>query len=176
MIRYEVVQYKGRRHNNHVAGTDGSIWTYYRGDKSRGTKPRWKRRKPVPLPGGYLRVVLSEGGARISVLVHLVILETFTGPSPKGMTARHFPDRTRSNNQLSNLSYSTRIVNMYDKEFHGTMWRGGGGPRKLNPRRVRNLRRLRQRGWSYVRLGRRFDLTTTGARKAALGITWSNVS
>jgi hypothetical protein len=68
---------------------------------------------------GYRLVVLSKDARGCSYLVHRLVAEAFIGPRPKGADIRH-ADGTRTNNQLTNLSYGTRSENIYDSVEHGT--------------------------------------------------------
>lgn len=49
------------------------------------------------------------------------------------------------------------------------------GSAKLTAERVRELRHLREAGWSYVELGARFSLHWTTCRSAATRRTWSHI-
>lgn len=73
---------------------------------------------------GYLYVMLSLPGRRKNALVHTLVLLTYRGPCPPGKEGRHFPDRDKANNRLTNLSYATHTVNMADQEIHKTKARG----------------------------------------------------
>lgn len=99
-------------------GDDGSVWRKYRW-KNGERRDYWRRLKPKGHP--YKQVLLCEGpDKRKQIQVHTLVLLAFVGPCPEGMEGRHFPDRSPSNNALSNLSYSTHKINMKDRDFHGT--------------------------------------------------------
>jgi len=76
--------------------------------------PRGKMKGQI-IKGGYIRVNL--GGQK--KLVHRFVLETFVGPCPEGMEARHL-DGNPANNRLSNLCWSTHKENVRDQYKHGT--------------------------------------------------------
>ena len=76
--------------------------------------------KKMPLPNGYLRVALCREGNYTEKMIHHLVLENFVGLRSEGMEARHFPDRSKTNNQLSNLSWGTHEQNELDKIMHGT--------------------------------------------------------
>src|SRR5688572_26642217 len=91
-----------------------SYWT--RGvEKHIGNQPRLLR--PFKNKLGYLAVTLA-GGRKKSI--HRLVLETFVGPCPDGMEARHVNDNNPANNRLSNLCWGTRQENCDDKKRHGT--------------------------------------------------------
>lgn len=74
--------------------------------------------KPGRLNGGHLHVVLD---GRVDRTVHSLILETFVGPCPPGMMARHRDDDP-ANNNLENLSWGTRSENSFDAVANGRHW------------------------------------------------------
>ena len=92
MVRYELVAgfplYK--------VGTDGSVWSRTKG------KP-WTRLKWDTHPNGYPEVVLYPGKKKRKV--HHLVLEAFVGPRPPGYVCQHYPDPSRTNCRLDNLSW-----------------------------------------------------------------------
>ncbi len=87
------------------------------------------RNRPDPgrilLPGkagrerNYAFVNLSKNGVKSNRHVHDLVLLTFVGPKPRGLTARHGVFGT-SDNSLSNLSYGTPSQNQMDRRRDGT--------------------------------------------------------
>lgn len=67
---------------------------------------------------GYLKVTLAKPGTKEQRFVHALILETFVGPRPAGLEARHLDD-SRSNNTIANLRWGTRSENNYDRVANG---------------------------------------------------------
>lgn len=90
------------------AGSDGSIWSQRRG-------------RPIKLKLAMnktnRRLYISPYGGRQRQVAHLV-LEAFVGPRQPGMEACHFPDRTPSNNAITNLRWDTRRENIRDAQIH----------------------------------------------------------
>ncbi len=73
--------------------------------------------------------------------VHRLVLETFIGPCPKGMQARHL-DNNPSNNNLDNLQWATVSVNQMDRVKFGTSNRGERcGSSKLTKTDVLEIRK-----------------------------------
>ncbi|QLF83531.1 HNH endonuclease [Gordonia phage RedWattleHog] len=72
--------------------------------------------KPGTSSNGYQLAILN-GKAR---LIHHLVMEAFVGPRPDGADIRHWPDTSKSNNTLSNLSYGTRRQNIMDAVAAGT--------------------------------------------------------
>lgn len=106
------IQYKRvPGHPQYAVSNDGRLWNTKTGRRLRGHKNK----------SGYIIVQLA-GGKRYGM--HQLVLLAFAGPCPKGMHSRHFPDRTRHNNHVSNLQWDTPTANNLDKTIHGTMTRG----------------------------------------------------
>lgn len=126
-FRYpDPVEYRGIPGMPHYrAGSDGTIWTC----KVVGSRPlklgEWKIKAPhLNKNNGYLTVSFSDSGKDRTMYVHYLILITFVGPRPKRSICRHFPDRSKTNNSVTNLSWGTYEQNSEDRDYHGTMLRG----------------------------------------------------
>lgn len=142
-------------------GSDGTVWSQLRrgrlqADGKKRFQP-WYRLKTYVRKSGYAFVHIGPRLRR----VHQLVLEAFVGPCPPGMEVRHFPDRDPANNNLSNLSYGTRVQNSFDKTLHGTAYRSG--TRKLNESQVREIRQRLSDGESAGKLAKIF-----GVGKAAI--------
>jgi hypothetical protein len=116
-VRYKIIP----DFHAYRVGTDGTVWTRRRkGGNDRGPDRYtnvWRLMK-LHIHNGYFRVNLVRDGVNQSRAVHCLVLEAFVGPCPPGMEACHFPDPTRSNNNLSNLRWDTHTENMRDKYRH----------------------------------------------------------
>lgn len=110
----------------------GQVWSCKSG--------QWKRMCPSLNPKtGYLLVFLNC----LPCYVHHLVLLAFVGPCPKGCEARHFPDKTRSNNSVSNLKWGTRKENAHDRFAQGTDFTGEKSPcTTLTWRDVERIRKL----------------------------------
>ena len=83
-------------------------------------KPRLTRYNPAKGETPYKVVRLYPGdGTFTDMLVHIAVLETFTGPRPDGLEGRHL-DGDSFNNRRENLAWGTHGENMEDKLRHGT--------------------------------------------------------
>lgn len=67
---------------------------------------------------GYLRVRLYRDGVSLKVAAHVLVLESFVGPRPRGLEALHC-DGNPANNALSNLRWGTTSENQRDRVLHG---------------------------------------------------------
>lgn len=124
-----------------VAGFDGydasdlgRVRSWRKAGRGFGTRREW----PLLLSAytdrcGYAEVRLYFGGKPVKKKVHVLVLLAFVGPRPARMQTRHFPDRTRTNNRLSNLSYGTAVDNSDDKVEHGTLAQGDSHGRTKMP-------------------------------------------
>lgn len=66
---------------------------------------------------GYLFVRLPVNGSYKTEYIHRLVLMTFDRSPKKGEVCRHFPDRDKSNNHISNLKWGTHQENMDDRWF-----------------------------------------------------------
>lgn len=75
-------------------------------------------RRRIRAKDGYDEAHLRDSQGVISYLsVHRLVLETFVGPCPEGMEARHL-DGDPNNNDLANLCWGTHLENMRDRARH----------------------------------------------------------
>lgn len=140
MVTFKLCQ----QNSAYKIGDDGSVWgcLTQRGvqRKLAGEKWRrgetWHRMAPKTMPKGYLLVNLC--GKMFTV--HRLVLETFVGPRPAGMEARH-KNGIPSDNRLCNLAWGTRTENYEDRVAFGTHVRGEKNPcAKLNEIQVEEIR------------------------------------
>lgn len=92
---------------------------------------------------GYKEVILCNGkGKRKKVRVHILVLETFVGPRPKGMKGLH-KDDNRKNNKLRNLYWGTQKENMEDADRNGLLRKGEDHPQaKLTDDDIADIQEL----------------------------------
>lgn len=123
---------------------------------------------------GYRWVTLKDRGRQRSVLVHVLVLETFVGPCPQGMECRHLNGK-RWDNRLENLCWGTSKENTDDTRRHGTLATGERcGSSKLTWGRVRKIRRLYSTGkYTQRQLADTFGLDSQmTVSKIVRGETW----
>lgn len=151
------------------------IWKPIRGFKNRYEVSNFGRTRSLPKKhiltpwcsgNGYLTVMMGDKRKHI----HRLVLETFVGSCPKGMSARHFPDRNRSNNRLTNLSWGTLSQNQKDRVVHGTDGRGHKNPQaKLTWSDVRKIRKSK---YGLTRLSNQFGVSRQTICKIKLKQRW----
>lgn len=73
----------------------------------------------IEAKSGYRRYKLQWKGERRVVRVHVLVLETFTGPRPSPEHEGCHGDGDPSNNRLSNLRWDTSEANKRDMVRHG---------------------------------------------------------
>ena len=77
-----------------------------------------KIRHPSTDKDGYLWVKLNKDGDNTTFnkkFVHFLVCESFFGPRPDKYMVRHYPDQTKTNNNIENISWSTASQNIRDK-------------------------------------------------------------
>lgn len=131
--------------------------------------------KPGIHPKGYHGVVLSGRGKRKSLLIHKIVLDTFVGPRPDGMEARH-RDGDPTNNRLDNLCWGTSSENENDKRRHGTMQHGErNGMTKLSEAQVREIARRYANGESQRTLAVAFGIRQPQISRIVTGKRWGHL-
>ncbi len=132
----------------------------------------------TPKKPGYSVVNMKDrDGITAHKYVHRLVLETFVGPAPKGAQCRHFPDRSKTNNSLSNLQWGTPKENCADQKEHGTAMVGGRNHQtKLSVEQVVEMRKLRDSGFTYKQIGDAFNVQMVTARLACIGKNWAHLT
>jgi hypothetical protein len=163
-------------------GSDGSVWSRWRRYGTpgrRGTVARadgpWTLRSVVVMKSGYCYVGM-KGPSRLDsrsrqtlIRVHRLILEAFVGPAPDGLECRHL-DGDKSNNQISNLCWGTKLENRADRIKHGTM------PLLLDEADVAAIRSAVGGGESVASVARRIGKPYRAVHDAAARRTWRHIA
>ncbi len=163
-------------HPGYRVGNDGSVWTCKvyvgRGKGWWANGSTWSRLVACVGKSGYLHVSIGPGVK----LVHRLVLEAFVGPCPDGMESRHFPDRTRTNCALSNLSWATKKANQADRRTHGTHMAGESHPSSiLTSANVLAIRARLANGEHPKVIGKDFGVTHDAIRAIRDGKTWKSL-
>lgn len=108
--------------------------------------------------------------------VHVLVLNAFVGPCPKGMEGCH-EDGNWRNNEVGNLRWDTHKGNHQDRIRHGTNNRGEkSGLTHLTEEDVIEIRTLYATGKYLMKeIGKMFDLTENGVSNIVHGRAWKYV-
>lgn len=116
---------------------------------------------------GYWRVkIKDDNGDYKQMLVHRLVLLSFTGECPNGMETLH-KDDDKSNNYLGNLEWGT-------KKENGKL--GEKNPQsKLIPEDIYLIRSLRGFGWTPKFIAEIMDVSSKNISAILQGKTWSHI-
>jgi hypothetical protein len=94
------------------------------------------------------------------------------------MQGRHFPDPDPTNNRITNLSWSTSLVNQRDRDVHGTHNKGTNNVfAKLDDEAVRQIRMFTK--WPYgllTVLAEQYGVSPTTIKCARDRKSWRHVN
>lgn len=129
-------------------------------------KPKWN---PISKSWGYFQVKI--GGKYKAV--HRLVLQTFIGPCPDGMEARHL-DGNKYNNHLSNLRWGTRQQNSGDDKVRvGVSNRGErNGRGRLKCQEIDLIMKLIKNGWSDHVIAPMFRVSNKHSNCIRNGTKW----
>lgn len=118
---------------------------------------------------GYLKIQL-KGKCRY---IHILVLEAYKGPRPKGAQGCHGPDGPLNNN-INNLRWDTPENNYKDKRK--PVAKGEQVyTAKLTTRNVKEIRRLSKIGVSTRQIAKIFDVTHSTVGNILKGKRWGHV-
>jgi hypothetical protein len=107
--------------------------------------------------------------------VHSIVLETFVGPRPKGLWARH-RDGNKKNNRLDNLSWDTPRTNILDKIKHGTICHGEKfWSARLKETDIPCIFKWLKEGMSQCQIAKRLGVSSTTIWRVVIGESWKHV-
>lgn len=93
----------------------------------------------------------------------------YRGPIPEGMMVLHKCDNRKCANP-DHLYLGTNQQNMLDRSQRGYVHQ-----MRLDEAKVREMRALRQGGWSWRKLATRYDVHVNAVREATMGKSWAYV-
>lgn len=124
---------------------------------------------------GYSYVALLENKIYMQIAVHRLVLLHFVGPCPTDMEACHF-DGDRSNNNLNNLRWDTRLNNHKDRHKHGTTPRGTRNKSaKLNEDQIKQIRLECNRKLPRKVIAEKYGIASSTVGDIRSGRSWSHV-
>lgn len=145
---------------------NGEIWSFMRegtaGALGKRTERPKKLKPTVAKSGkGYLCVTLRRDGKHHWKFAHKLVLETWKGPCPFGMIARHL-DGNKFNNAPSNLEWGTYQENEADKRRHNTSLTGSRHHQaKLTEEQVLEIRSFGRVHGLPKELAKRYGVSVT---------------
>jgi len=123
----------------------------------------------------YLSVSLHIEGKPTRLLIHRMMLETFVGPCPEGMFARHL-DGDKYNNVITNLAWGTREENDRDKMLHGHFERGETHhDAKLTNKDIPDILRRLNESESCVSIAKDYNVHNGTINRIKQGKMWQHV-
>jgi HNH endonuclease len=136
----------------------------------------------IPTPGCWIwkGSKTSEGYGRIKIcqkelVAHRVSYAIYKGKIPKGLVIRHKCDNPNCVNP-EHLLTGTHGDNMQDKVERNRQARGAAnGKSKLNETQVREIRTLRDLGWTLQKIGDTYGVTKQSVRDIIIGKHWSHL-
>lgn len=155
----------------YAVGTDGSVWSCR--DNAGELCLEWHELAHL-VKHGYHRVELNLPERAQKFFVHRLVLEAFVGPCPKGMITRHWPDRDRGNNRLTNLAWGTGKQNQEDRRLQGSHLCGSAVKNsKLTAAQVLDLRERFATGkYDKTTLGKMFGITRHAVYLIIKRVNW----
>ena len=122
----------------------------------------------------YLGIYLFVDGKKHVKYIHKLVAQAFLGDAD-GLIVCH-RDGDIFNNNLDNLVYGTQLDNMADAKRHGTTACGTRLPQsKLNERKVKVIRGLREIGFTVPRLSQMFGVSLRSIYRVIRRETWAFV-
>jgi len=150
-------------------GSDGSVWSSKTTHIGAPSKPF--RAMKTDHATNYPTVKLSRNGAQFSRKVHVLVLEIFVGPRPKGMVAAH-RNGIANDCRLQNLRWATQQENELDKVAHGRIPRGVDVfASRTNEQSVREMRLLFGT-MANTAIAKRFGISESSVRRIRDRKTW----
>ncbi len=163
----------------YAVSKDGRVWSYRPRNGKGPLKAEAHELKPVLQDNGYTHVSLYVDGKQVQYAVHALMLGTFVGPCPEGLTAGH-KNGVRDDNALSNLYWATWDEQADDKKAHGTHLAGSQiGNSVLTEDMVLQLKSEHQPGvWGcgYAALAKKHGLAKSTVAAALSGRYWKGLA
>jgi hypothetical protein len=121
---------------------------------------------------GYLIVSLANNGRYMHSTVHKLVTRAFLGDMPEGKEVAH-GDGVKTNNNLQNLRYATKLENAHDKVIHGTSRKGE--LHHFAKIRAEDVKRIREDKRSQESIGIEFGVSQTLVSMIKRKVIWIHV-
>ena len=124
---------------------------------------------------GYCKVRLYRDGERVNKQVHHLVALAFFGKPKLGYEVRHL-NGIRTDNQIDNLLWGTRLENALDRSEHGHTAVGSkNGSSKLCEDQVRTIKVLLGSGLSQRMIAKKFNVSQGTIGKIGRRESWRHV-
>lgn len=152
----------------------GEVWSRKPHYKNPGGG--WRQLQPLRTEDGHARVSIYFDDRRTkTIFIHILVLETFVGPCPKGKESSHI-DGDGMNNRLENLCWKTHQENMADQWEHGTMSCGSKHPgAKMTEEKVKQALLRARQGETIASLAREYGIAAQRMNSIIRGKAWKHV-
>ncbi|MDF2649560.1 MAG: hypothetical protein K0Q73_5365 [Paenibacillus sp.] len=127
--------------------------------------------KPEVTKRGYLRVTLSKNGMTSRYLLHRLVASHFVENTFNKPEVNH-KDHIKNNNEASNLEWMTHAEN---ENWNVVCGKQAPNTYKLSTDNVRELRLLKNEGWSNGDLSNKFGISERNVRRVHSRETYKNV-
>lgn len=146
---------------------DGDVWS----TRNRNGESLCKLKPRISRGYKYFSLYLETGVKNI--FQHTLICTANHGERPSARHQVRHLDGDRANNHPSNLAWGTQKENEADKIAHGRKVFGNKHGRSiLKDTDLPEINSLREKGWTYERIGNRFGVHFTTIYKVMKKINW----
>lgn len=138
--------------------------------------PTERMKKPTKNSRGYLLVVLFKDSVGKMIYVHALVARAFIGSRPTPGHEVNHKNAIKTVNHADNLEYLTKKENMQHSVMMGCHEIGTRNhAAKLNPAKVRRIRKWLAKGRSMESIGKMFGVAGSTIREIKLGVCWKQV-
>ena len=138
----------------------------------------WRTIKQILNKDGYYCANLQKDRIKLRVLIHRLVLTAFSGPCPPGQECRHL-DGDRTNNNITNLRWGSRLENSQDRIKHGRSHNNHGeraGGSKLTASTVIEIVKLRETGMTRRAIAKQYGIPNSTIGSILGGYTWCHTT
>lgn len=173
----DIPGYEGR----YQISDSGKVKSLARVSKSKypgGNPVKMRILKSTINPGGYEVVILCKDAKTKCIGIHRLIATAFI-PTINGKDHINHKNGNRLDNTIENLEWCTNQENQTHSWKHNSRQplRGeNNGHAKIKPEDVVEIRRLRSEGYTYIEIGKRFNLSRPSVQDIIYRRTWKHVA
>lgn len=160
------------RNTRYYVSHNGEIFAKY--PPYRKIPERFKKRRPVKLNSGYLKLGLTspEEKEAKTYLVHVIVCEVFHGPRPEKKVVNHI-NGVKTDNRPENLEWVTRQENQLHAIKLGLQKNNPPPRKKLTVSQVQEIRRNPYLSYRYY--ADKFCVSRSTIKAIRKRISWKQV-